>query len=82
MALSRLEAGGDADVASVVEQLVADKAHLFAASAGDAAPVKTAGVRHRTDGRGALDSAAARAAQSGSRADMQDYLRTRRQYVS
>lgn len=82
LAQSRLEADGQADVSAVVEQLRSDKAHLFAAETGDAAPTKTAGLRHRTDGRGALDSAAARAARSGSRADMQEYLRTRRQFVN
>lgn len=81
LAQSRMDADGDADAASVVEQLRSDKAHLFAAAPGDAAPGRTAGLRHRTDGRGALDSAAVRAARSGSRADMQDYLRTRRQFV-
>jgi len=81
LAQARLAADETDDAASVVQQLRRDKPHLFAASVNTAAPDKTAGLRHRSNGNEALNSAAARAAQSGSRTDLQHYLRVRRAYV-
>ena len=81
LAQARLEADDSAEVASVVQQLRRDKTYLFAEAKHDAAPVKTAGVKHRSDGTNALDSAAVQAARSGSRTDVQEYLRLRRNYV-
>ncbi len=81
LAQARLAADETEDAASVVQQLRRDKPHLFAASVNTAAPDKTAGLRHRRDGNEALTSAAARAAQSGNRADLQQYLRMRRRHV-
>lgn len=78
---SRLEGDEGADIAGVVEQLCAEKAYLFAAPGDRPGSGKTAGVRHRADSRISLDGAATRAAKSGNRADMQEYLRLRRAYV-
>lgn len=81
LAEARLGANENADADAVVEQLRSEKAHLFAAPQQSPALSKTAAVRHRNGGRTSLDTAAAKAAQSGSRADMQEYLRMRRAYV-
>ena len=81
LARARLDEDESADVEAVIEQLRSDKAHLFAADKQDAAPVRTAVLKHRSDPASTLDSAATQAAHSGSRADMQAYLRLRRNYV-
>ena len=74
------ETGGDAD--SVIEQLRKEKSYLFEDAAPSVVAAKTAGVKERKPGgQSALERAAKRAASSPSRADMQEYMRVRRQYV-
>jgi len=70
------EAGADA----VIEQLRREKAYLFSSSGSAAvASRKTSGARDRTgSGRAALERAAKRAATTGGRAELQEYLRLRR----
>lgn len=78
-------ANDDADADSLVEQLKNDKPHLF----GSAKPNSTVPQRTRTagakdsvaSGRMSLSKAAARAASTGSRDDLHEYLRLRRNYL-
>jgi chromosome segregation ATPase len=78
-------ADDDADADSLVEQLKNDKPHLF----GSARPNSTVPQRTRTagakdssaSGRMSLSKAAARAASTGSRDDLHEYLRLRRNYL-
>ena len=81
LAKARME-GTNGDVGSVVEQLKKEKTYLFEGVETSVVASKTSGVRERKpSGQGLLDRAAKRAATSGSRADMQEYLRVRRQFV-
>lgn len=81
LAKARME-GTNGDVDSVVEQLRKEKTYLFEDVETSGAISKTAGVKERKpSGQSVLDRAAKRAATSGSRADMQEYLHVRRQFV-
>ena len=72
----------DGDVDSVVDQLRDQKSYLFDDAEAVAVASKTAGVKERKPGgQSVLERAAKRAATSGSRADVQEYLRVRRQFV-
>ncbi len=83
MAKSRIEAGDEADVEAVVARLKKEKGYLFGGAGGAVGfPRKTAGAREKLSHRQAeLESAAKKAAATGSRADLQQYLRMRRQMV-
>jgi predicted RNase H-like nuclease (RuvC/YqgF family) len=86
----RLEENKNATAAEVVEQLRKEKGYLFSdqfdklrAGTGfaAAASTKTSGVKDKLSGTtGTLERAAKKAANSGSRADLQEYLRVRRNY--
>ena len=79
LAKSRLAADASLDAAGVVERLRQEKGYLFADTVRDEMP-RTAGARDRASaGRGALERTARRAAASGSRTDVHEYLRARRQ---
>ena len=81
LAKSRMNDAEDADVDAVVEQLRSEKVYLFEASE-EAVVSRTSGVKEKQpSGRRVLEGAAKRAAASGSRADVQEYLRVRRQFV-
>jgi hypothetical protein len=83
IAKSRLESQGDADPDEVVEQLRKDKRHLFVDSpVAVSRSKKTAGVRDRgVSSQGVLEKAAKRAAVTGNRTDLHEYLRLRRNLV-
>ena len=70
------------DVESVIEKLRKEKGHLFSRQEGQAGSVRTKPVRERGSGtRTVLEKAARDAAGSGSRRDVQEYMRLRRQFV-
>ena len=80
MAKVRMTAGSD--VGSVVEQLQKEKSYLFEPLETGMIASRTTGVKERqSGGRRVLENAARRAATSGSRADVQEYLKVRRQFV-
>jgi len=82
IAKARLGAQDGADVDSVVEQLKKEKQHLFVSADTPAATVKTAGAKGKViGGRSILERAAKKAATTGSRVDLQEYLRIRRSYA-
>ncbi len=76
----RLTASEEKDPQKVIEQLRKDKGWLFASRQGGG-PSRTAGLRPQTDGSAALQDAAKKAVRSGQPADVQEYLRARRQYA-
>lgn len=78
---ARMESEGE-DVDSVIDQLKKEKGYLFADIETSTAASRTAGVKQRTGGAQAvLENSAKRAAVSGSRTDVHDYMRVRRQFV-
>lgn len=81
VAKSRLRESGDAQVDSVIEQLRKDKSYLFSEIPSGVAS-KTAGVKLESpSSQRGLERAAKKAAESGSRVDLQEYLKVRRQFV-
>ncbi len=76
------EGSDEADVDSVVEQLRVEKSYLFGGFEGLMAAERTSGVKDRSaNSKSILESTAKRAVSSGSRADVQEYMRVRRQFV-
>ncbi len=68
-----------ADVESVIKQLKNEKRYLFGEFGGGATLQKTSGAKERLGSREAVvDRAAKKAAVTGSRADVQEYMRRRR----
>ncbi|MCK4888273.1 MAG: hypothetical protein KAS96_12855 [Planctomycetes bacterium] len=85
LAKSRIAGDGQADIDGVVEQLRVEKGYLFAGSDGEGvvASRKTATAKDRTSdvSSGGLERLAKKAVASGSRVDLQEYLKLRRNYV-
>jgi hypothetical protein len=83
IAKARIEAEDASEVDGVIEQLKKEKGYLFGSQDGSAATAKkTAGVRDRVGSKQAvLERAAKRAAASGGRVDLQEYLRLRRNFA-
>lgn len=82
IAKSRMQGDEQADADAVIEQLRKQKGYLFDETERVSAASKTAGVKERvSSGKKVLERAAKKAATSGNRADLQEYLRLRRQYV-
>jgi hypothetical protein len=79
VAKTRMEGQPEADVDACVEQLRKEKAYLFGGSTEIMTSRKTAGARDRAkQTQTALEQAAKKAAKTGSRADLQQYLKLRR----
>ncbi len=82
IAKARMQGQSQADAASVIEQLKKEKQYLFGGAGAGATPAKTAGARDRlTSNETILERAAKKAATSGSRADLHEYLRLRRNFL-
>jgi len=78
----RLQDKSDADVTDVIEQLKKEKQFLFAAGSSGPVPTKTAGARDRvTNSQTLLEKAAKKAATTGSRTDLHEYLKLRRNFI-
>ncbi len=79
---ARMQDKDDTDVTGVIEQLKKEKQFLFTAGSPGAAPTKTAGARDRvTNSQTLLERAAKKAATTGSRTDLHEYLKLRRNYL-
>jgi hypothetical protein len=79
VAKARMEGKSRADIDGCVAQLRKEKAYLFGGSTETAVSRKTAGAKDRAmTSQTALEQAAKRATQTGSRADLQHYLKLRR----
>jgi len=83
VAKEKMRGSDDADLDGVVEQLKKEKQYLFESRANELVTAKkTASVKERVQtSRGVLEKAAERAAETGNRADLQEYLKLRRNFV-
>ncbi len=79
LAKSRLEGSDSKDVDNCIEQLKKEKQYLFGrAGTTNLTVKKTSGVKNRAVGQSVLEQAAKKAAGSGDRRDLQEYLKLRR----
>jgi hypothetical protein len=79
VAKTRMKDLSDADIDACIEQVKNEKRHLFGPTSETVTQRRTAGAKDRiTHNQTALQRAAAQAAQSGNRADLQHYLKLRR----
>jgi len=82
IAKARMEGETEADIDNVIKQLRKEKQYLFVSMSGAAAAKKTARAKERIEGsQTVLERAAKRAATTGSRTDLQEYLKLRRNFV-
>jgi len=82
IAKARIEGGMEADMDSVIEQLKKEKQYLFAGTSGAVTAKKTAGAKERVESsQTVLERVAKKAATTGSRTDLQEYLKLRRNFV-
>ncbi len=82
VARTRMEGKPDADIDACIEQLKREKTYLFGGSSEMPTFRKTAGAKDRAkQTQTALEQAAKKAARTGSRADLQHYLKLRRNLV-
>jgi len=82
IAKARIEDDTQADLDGVVEQLKKEKQHLFSGTGATVAAKKTAGAKDRmTNNQTILERAAKKAATTGNRTDLQEYLKLRRNFV-
>jgi hypothetical protein len=82
IAKARLQGNAQANVDEVVNQLKKEKQYLFDGAGETVTPIKTAGAKERTShGQAVLEGAAKKAARSGNRADLQEYLKLRRNFL-
>jgi hypothetical protein len=75
---ARLAGTDKADLNGVVEQLKKEKQYLFGEKTSGSVAVRTSPAKEQRNGAGALERAAKRAAGTGSRSDLQEYMRKRR----
>ena len=83
IAKARIEGEAQADLDGVIEQLKKEKQYLFAGNNSSTATAKkTAGAKDRIENsQTILERAAKKAATTGNRIDLQEYLRLRRNFV-
>jgi hypothetical protein len=82
VAKARVEGETETDVDRVIEQLRTEKRYLFTDAGILAVAKKTAGVKDRVQNEQTiLERAAKKASATGNRADLQEYLRLRRNFV-
>ena len=82
IAKDRMEGQDEADMDGVIEQLKNEKQYLFACTSGAVTTRKTAGVKERVqNSQTILERAAKRAATTGNRTDLQEYLKLRRNFI-
>jgi hypothetical protein len=82
IAKAKIEAETEADLDGVIEQLKKEKQYLFAGTSAAATAKKTAGAKDRMqNSQTILERAAKKAAMTGNRTDLQEYLKLRRNFV-
>jgi len=82
IAKARIKDQDEADLDGVVEQLKKDKQYLFAGTSGTVTIKKTAGAKERTqNNQTIIERAAKKAATTGNRTDLQEYLKLRRNFI-
>jgi len=79
---AKIESETEADLDGVIEQLKKEKQYLFAGTGTAATAKKTAGAKDRMqNSQTILERAAEKAATTGNRTDLQEYLKLRRNFV-
>ena len=83
IAKDKMEGSDDSDLDSVIEQLRKEKQHLFGDNNSNATTAKkTAGAKDRVqNSQTILERTAKKAATTGNRTDLQEYLRLRRNFI-
>ena len=82
IAKARMQDQDEADLDGVIEQLKNEKQYLFGSATGSVTARKTAGAKERTqNNQTIIEKAAKRAATTGNRTDLQEYLKLRRNYL-
>jgi len=82
IAKARMEGEDEADIDSVIRQLKKEKQYLFGGVGRTVKATKTAGAKERTESnQTVLERAAKKAATTGSRTDLQEYLKLRRNFI-
>ena len=82
IAKTKMEGQTQADLDGVIEQLKKEKQYLFTGSSGAVTAKKTAGAKDRIqDSQTILERAAKKAATTGNRTDLQEYLKLRRNFI-
>jgi len=82
IAKTRIDGQADADLDGVIEQLKKEKRYLFGGTGVRAITKKTAGAKDRMqNSQTILERAAKKAATTGNRTDLQEYLKLRRNFV-
>jgi hypothetical protein len=82
IAKTKIEAETEADLDGVIEQLKKEKQYLFSGAGATATAKKTAGAKDRMqNNQTILERAAKKAATTGNRTDLQEYLKLRRNFV-
>jgi len=82
IAKAKLEGDNDADLDGLIKHLRKEKQYLFAETNDAMAAKKTAGARERMqNSQTVLERAAKKAATTGNRTDLQEYLKLRRNYL-
>ena len=82
IAKARVEGETEADLDGVIEWLRKEKQYLFRGGDVTAAAQKTAGAKDRMqNSQTILEKAAKRAATTGNRTDLQEYLKVRRNFL-
>jgi hypothetical protein len=82
IAKTRLDGDNNTNTDSVIEQLKKEKQYLFTPGKETIAAKKTSGVKDRVqNSQTVLEKVAKKAATTGSRTDLQQYLKLRRNYV-
>ena len=81
---ARMDGSEKADMDGVIEQLKAEKQHLFGDQRGMSfVPQRTSGAKERDSaGHVVLGRAAKKAATTGNRTDLQEYLKLRRNFIN
>ncbi len=82
LAKDRIKSQGETNPDVCIEQLKKEKQYLFAAGGGAVATTKTAPAKDRMlPAQTALERSAKKAARTGNRADLQEYLKLRRNFM-
>jgi predicted nucleic acid-binding Zn-ribbon protein len=82
LAKARMQDKEDSDADVVIEQLKKEKQYLFEHTGKNVTVTKTAGAKERDAGvHTILEKAAKKAAATGSRTDLHEYLKLRRNYI-
>ena len=82
IARAKISSDTEADLDSVIQQLKKEKQYLFFGAGGAATAKKTSGVKDRMqNSQTVLERAAKKAATTGNRTDLHEYLKLRRNFV-